>query len=124
VRLDFVFIMHALSSLIFALLLFFVPSELSDWLTGHSLTPAERIFPRLYAGCLVLIAHATFRATLAYSYYARHLVLWVMLVQQLLGMAICFTFYPFTFAFWFSFLFFLIFAVGYLIVLWFYPGDI
>ncbi len=121
--LDLVFILHALASLIFALPLLFDPSGFSNWFTGAPLTTEGVIFGRLYGGCLVLIAHATFRATLAYSYYARHLVLWVMLVQQLLGAALCFTFVSSP-AFLMSLFFFVVFAIGYLYVLIFRPGDI
>ncbi len=122
--LNLIFFLHALSSIPFAALLLFEPDILAQLLTGATISEEGKIFARLYGGCLVLVAHTAFRAQLAFSFYARELALWVLLVQQLLGLLISLTFVAFPAAFWLSFLLFLVFAIGYLYILLLRPSDI
>jgi hypothetical protein len=123
--LDLIFILHAVATLPFAIWLIADPQGLAQLLALPTLTPGGEIFARLYAGCLVLIAHTTFLASLSFSYYARHLVLWVMLIQQILGIFLCVVYFAgYATVFYFALALFVVFAIAYLFILVLRPGDI
>jgi hypothetical protein len=122
--LNLVFLLHALSSVLFAVPLLLVPAWLIGLLTGGApVNPLAEDLARLYGVGLVLITVVTWMARSSPSSNARRIVVISMLVNEALGAVVSLTIH-FPLARWVAVISYLLFAVAYAYILLFRPRDI
>jgi len=121
VSLNLVFLLHALSSFAFVPLLWLFPGWLTDQLTGGApLKEAGVVYARLYGLGVLLIGMLPWRARGFIDPDVRRAVALLLLVVELAGIGLCFTFptgLGWAVAFWVSLSFYAFFAAAYVWVL-------